>query len=511
MNTLRALRNFLTSSKGRATSLSLVILIGIAGGASFYFFTPSSTGASRSDTQRSAHNEQELTLPCNSVSTHDISFVTMPKDKLHNIGVEAAPTQRSDWPQTLRATGRLELNESRVAHVNPLVNGVVREVPVELGMTVKQGDVLAYIDSRQVGEAKLQLVKTRLQLASAERKHQWFTEIHENTSALLDELEKGQTLEAIEEKFQDRPVGTYRASLVSALADLKRVEADYTRLRLLGKQAVVPGKEVIRARAEHEAAEATYRALLEQIRFDVHQQSMEAQQQFQAAEAAVAISRSQILILGYSDQDIDSMDPIAEASRISYYPVCAPIAGTVIAREAALAERVDEKSEMFHIADLSTIWLRVDIFEKDLNAVLGLEGKTVSFETNSFPGRRFDATIFSLGAIVDDDSRASRLLATVDNSENLLKPGMFVDVELTPRNEGNVLQVPASAIQRHDGSSFVFVSDGSDKFERRDVMVGRSTTHRVEIVEGLDEGELVVTKGGFALKSEMLSELMAEE
>jgi cobalt-zinc-cadmium efflux system membrane fusion protein len=299
--------------------------------------------------------------------------------------------------------------------------------------------------------------------------------------------------------------------LVSAFARLKRAKADFERIRGLGANAVIPEKQVIRARAEHEAAEATYRALREQIRFDAQQQALEAQQALQAAEAAVAISRSHLFILGYSEEDIESMDPIAEGERVAYYPVRSPIAGTVIAKDAPLAQHVDDETELMEIADLSTVWLRADVFEKDLSATRGLKGSSVTFEVSSYPGQRFSADIFSLGDVVDDATRAARLLATADNSDRLFKPGMFVEIELVPRNDADVLQLPAAAIQRHTGVTFVFVSDGDNGFERRDVTLGRSTAELVEISAGLTERESVVVNGGFALKSEMLSELMVED
>ena len=103
------------------------------------------------------------------------------------------------------------------------------------------------------------------------------------------------------------------------------------------------------------------------------------------------------------------------------------------------------------------------------------------------------------------------MLAVVDNSERLLKPGMFVDVELNPKNDADVLQIPTSAIQRHSGATFVFVPDGTGAFRRRDVTFGRLTTDVAEVLSGLDDGDSVVVRGGFALKSELLSELLAEE
>ncbi len=504
MNSFLALREFLTSTAGRATSLSIIIMAVVAGAALLYFPITHSHEASEAATvhPRDAAGD----LPGNGSQA-----VVMSEDKARTIGLEIVPVQRSDWPEHLRVTGRLELNQSRVAHVTPLVGGVVRETLVELGQTVGQGEILALIDSRGVGEAKLRLLKDELQLASANRTGQWHRAIHENTSALLEMLEQGRTLDEIQDTFQNRPVGAYWEQLVSALARLKQATADIERVRGLAQQSVIPEKELIRSRAEHEAAGATYRALKEQIRFDAQQLALEAQQKVQAAEAAVAISRSHLLILGYSRQEIESMDPIAEAERVAYYPVRSPIAGTVIAKDAPLSKHVDDQTELFRIADLSTVWLRADVFEKDLGAIEGLAGKSVSFKTNAYPGRQFVAQIFSLGDLVDDDSRASRLLAVVDNEHRLLKPGMFVQSDLNPRNDSDVLQLPASAVQRHAGTTFVFTSDSATGFERRDVELGRSTAEVVEIAAGLAEGELVVAKGGFALKSEMLSELMAEE
>jgi cobalt-zinc-cadmium efflux system membrane fusion protein len=382
---------------------------------------------------------------------------------------------------------------------------------VEWGQTVDRGEVLAYIDSREVGEAKLKLVRDQLQLTSARRANAWHKTIHENTTALLEVLAEGQTMDDIASTFRDRPIGAYRERLISTLARLRHAKADLERIRRLGENDVIPEKQVIRSRAEHEAAEATYRALMEQIRFDAQQQALDAQQKLQDAEAAAAIGRSHLLILGYSEEDIDSMDPIAEAERVAYYPVRSPIAGTVIAKDAPLSKHVDDETQLFQIADLSTVWLRADVFEKDLNATLGLQGKSVVFEASSYPGRRFTAEVFSLGDLIDDETRAARLLAIADNSEGLLKPGMFVEVELTPRDDANVLQLPASAIQRHAGTTFVFVRAGTEGFERRDVKLGRSTSEAVEVIAGLAAGESVVVQGAFALKSQMLSELLAEE
>jgi cobalt-zinc-cadmium efflux system membrane fusion protein len=92
----------------------------------------------------------------------------------------------------------------------------------------------------------------------------------------------------------------------------------------------------------------------------------------------------------------------------------------------------------------------------------------------------------------------------------MLKPGMFVTVELPAPAQATVLQVPLTAIQEHEGRAFVFLHMGDDAFQRRDVKLGRRNAQGVEILAGLAAGDRVVVNGGFALKSRMLADLLAE-
>ena len=85
---------------------------------------------------------------------------------------------------------------------------------------------------------------------------------------------------------------------------------------------------------------------------------------------------------------------------------------------------------------------------------------------------------------------------------------MFVRVELPEIDEQDVLLIPISAVQDHDGQTFVFVQAGTDLFERRDVSLGRRNSQVVEVLSGIKEGDRLVAQGGFALKSQMLADLM---
>jgi cobalt-zinc-cadmium efflux system membrane fusion protein len=100
--------------------------------------------------------------------------------------------------------------------------------------------------------------------------------------------------------------------------------------------------------------------------------------------------------------------------------------------------------------------------------------------------------------------------AVADNADGLLKPGMFVTIELPTSSAEPVTQVPITAVQEHEGQTFVFLHNGEDRFERRNVVTGRRSGEFVEITSGLQPGEQVATRGGFALKSRMLADLLAE-
>ena len=508
VNQIFVVQKFLKSKAGWATLCgAFTLMLGGILGLSLFPNTATSKES------HGVSNEVEL---CSRVELNDQGNTTiiLSQEKVASMKLQLLPVARTEWPEMLPVTGRLELNADRIAHVSSLVKGVIREVPVELGQKVERGDVLAYIDSREVGEAKLRFVRDKLHFDNIQRKHQWYKTIHENTMALLKMLEEGRSLSDIEAAFRGKSVGKYLGEIIKAFVEFNRSAADYERLRLLGKKEVIPGKEVIRAEAAYKIAESGYRATIEQIRFDARQQLMESQQELQEVESSLAVARSQLLILGYHAQDIETIDPLAEGERIAYYPIRSPIAGTVISKDTPLSKYVDAEAELVEVADLSSVWLRANIFEKDLDAVRGLVGRQVGFTTDGYPERGFTAKVFSLGSQIDDSTRAAAMLAMVNNAEGLLKPGMFAKIELNARHDSCVLQVPASTIQRHGGKAFVFVCEGTSgnatTFTRRDVQLGRATTQFVEIREGVSENETVVAQGGFALKSEMLSELMAE-
>lgn len=436
--------------------------------------------------------------------------VTFEKSRQAAVGIRTAIIGRGEMRETLTSTGKIELNDDRVAHVNSLVEGVLREVRTKIGSEVAADQILAIVDSKEIGQAKLDLAKSRMNVEFARAERDWTQLIRKNTEALISDLEKLPDVSDLERRFRDHPMGDNRQLLIAGYSRYRQTKADHDRLQELRKQNIGVEKDYIRATADFESASATYQATLEQLKYNSKYTLLVSERKFQEALMAERTSRALLLVFGYREADIDKLDPLAEGEKVSHYPVRAPFAGTIIAKHAVLSEHVGPTHQLFQIADLSTVWLEADIFEKDLAALDAASQQPFRFRTTSYPTREFTATLFHLGDQVDERSRAVRLIATADNKDRALKTGMFAEVTLPIGEAASCVQVPTEALQRNDDRDYVFAVIDDEHFEQRPVRIGRRAAGFAEVVDGLQPGERVVTAGAFALKSEMLKGLLGE-
>lgn len=435
--------------------------------------------------------------------------VTLPRASWDVAGVTVAKAVAAPLAETVRVTGRVALNEDRVAHVYPLVEGRVEKVEVRFGQEVEAGEVLAVIHSKEVGERKLELVQSRLAREIASLNRDRAAEVNRNAQELIAALEQGVSVEEIESRFRGRPMGGFRERLVTAYAAIAKATADFERLNELTGRGVTAAKDLTTAKAARDAAQAAFAALLDESRFDARQEATAAEYAFREADARVAAGEAALAILGYSQEDIAAIDPAKEGEALSHYPVVAPFDGTILTKDAVLFESVGPDRQLFQIVDLSSVWIVADIFERHLPIVVGLEGKQIAVQSELLPGLATKGTVFFTGETVEEATRTVRLRAVASNPDRQLKPGLFVEVELPAASGDGVVQVPEAAVVEHEGKTFVFIQDGEETFRRRDVTSGRKSDGQIEIVTGLKPGEPVVTGGAFALKSRLLADLMA--
>lgn len=440
----------------------------------------------------------------------NVGLVKLSTSKWSAAGIQIKPAVYGSFQTVIWRTGKIGLNEDRVAHLSPMVEGIVSAVRVRLGQEVKAGEVLAVLNSKEVGQAKLELARNRLGLAACKAQHDWVLTTQQNTEELLKALAQNTPMAEIDKRFQGRAIGDWRQQLLSAYSRRERSKVQLDNIQTAAAEGAIPLGTARSIRSEFETAEASYQALREEIYFQNQHNLRISEQKLRDAQSQVLLTSAHLLMMGFGRQEIEAMDPLGEGAAVSSYAIRAPFAGIVLTRDATLGERLSPQAIAFTIGDLSKVWIQADVPEADLEMVGSWTGKKLMFR---LPGQEVScrADLFHVGDQVDKSTRTIPLLAVAANPSRALKPGMFIEVQLCREFAGPVVQVPASAIQRYANQTFVFVHKGQDEFVRVDVTVGKTSGGQVEIVKGLTAGQPVVTEGGFALKSEMLRSMLAED
>jgi len=199
-----------------------------------------------------------------------------------------------------------------------------------------------------------------------------------------------------------------------------------------------------------------------------------------------------------------------EIGRTQQFPesikILAPADGFVLSRNVSPGLKFDRGAEFYRIADLSRVWILADVFQNEAQYLQ--PGKTVKV---SLPQQRrtFQAKVSTVRPQFDPATRTLKVRLEAKNPEDILRPDMFVDVEL-PITLPLTITVPADAVLDSGLKKTVFVDRGNGYFEPREVETGWRMGNRVEIVKGLEPGERIVISGNFLIDSESKLELAAQ-
>ena len=216
--------------------------------------------------------------------------------------------------------------------------------------------------------------------------------------------------------------------------------------------------------------------------------------------------------LGMTEEQITRLNK--DHRILSYVPITAPFAGRVIARNLTKGEVVEVTEKLFIIADLSEVLVMANIPEKDIPFIRSDAGSSdksgveqlVDVLLTAYPGEVFHGKITYVGDVLDAATRTMKLRLEVPNPHRKLKPEMYATIRVHSLPEPNVLMVPEAAVQRERDRRFVFVQRDARTFEARDIQLGDSNGEVVKVLDGLREGESIVVKGAYVLKSELLSD-----
>ena len=204
--------------------------------------------------------------------------------------------------------------------------------------------------------------------------------------------------------------------------------------------------------------------------------------------------------IGFSQSEIESL--MRSNSTSGIITLRSPITGTIVDRGVRLGQRIESGDDLFHIVDLSSLWVQMSLYERDL-ATIQLS-QIVNIIPQSFPNKVFQGKVVRIGKEVDKETRTIKCFVEVSNKEGLLIPNLFVTCRiLLDTQEDMVFAVPEESIVLDEhGDKFVYLEHEPNHFIPREVELGRSSEGWIEVIDGLAESDRVVFKGSFFIKSE---------
>lgn len=428
--------------------------------------------------------------------------------------------------------GEIRLNGDRVAHLAPRVGGVVREVRKTTGDRVDAGELLAVLESAELGEAKADYLAKLNEVGCCKILVPRLQAVHDNTLTLLQFLERSPTREQIRE-FADLPMGGNRSRLIGSYSEVLLARRNHSRERTLREKQIASEQDLLVAENALEKAESHYMTQRDSLAFETERELAEALAGLRRAEFELKQAERHLHSLGTEAEEIrrlaelvpgpsegacpnpDCADcraanaPEAKAARearrgqteagLTRHALTAPMSGMIIERHIALGEHVNLESGVFTIADLSSVWVDLRVHERDLTALV--QGQEVTIRGRpGLPETR--GTIDFVHPVVDPQTRTVLARVVLENPEGHLRPGTFVAAIVAAEESEADVVVDTDAVQYLKDQPVVFV-DEDGEFRPREVILGETSGSMVEIVFGLQAGERVAVKNSFRLKAEL--------
>ncbi len=432
-------------------------------------------------------------------------------EKFETAHIHCTPVTRQPLRQMRTVPGKVGYRSVRRVDLKAPVDAIVREVLTKPGAAVHPGARLAMLDSPEIGMARAEVERSRVDLTVAQRADDWAQKILKNLQDLLKLLDDKPPVQEVERVFDSKTLGTHWQQVLGAYSKYILAEKLWEAIQAPAERGSVSEQLLTTRETNREVTQAEFRGACEQSRFDALQQSEKAHSAMLYAARMFDVSRQRLKMqLGAFSELVELPDATTtESESLTRFYVIAPFEGTVEQRLAANTQRVLAGTLLFVVADTTVLEVYADIRERDWQALTLQEGQPVTVQIPFLKNREFTAIVDYVGRSVLAETQAVPLIATIENKQGWLRPGMFAWVSLPAEETTESLVVPPSALMTHEGQKFVFVADGPRAFRRVDVTTGVETRQWVAITSGLQAEQQVVDAGAFALKSELL--LPAEE
>lgn len=340
-------------------------------------------------------------------------IVKLDAEDIKEFDIEVREAREGKLTVELELPGEITYNADRLAHIVPLVPGVVKNVFKNIGDNVRAGETLAVLESRELAEAK--------------------------------------------------------AVYLGALTRLDIARTTLTREETLYNKKISSELEYLEAKKTFDEANIELRS---------------AEQKLHAA--------------GLDEQQVASLSSQPDV-KYTAYELKAPFSGTVVEKHITLGEAIKDDEAAFVVADMSTVWINLSVYQKDMPLVKKGQKVTVLPGKDTLP---FQGTISYVSPVTGAETRTSTARVVLSNFNGLLRPGLFVTAKVVTDEITVPVAIPKTALISEDDRTMVFVQSG-EGFELMPVSVGKSNGVNVEITSGINAGQRYVAKGGFTLKAQL--------
>ena len=285
-----------------------------------------------------------------------------------------------------------------------------------------------------------------------------------------DWVKKGQPLVTL----QSEEVGNAKSEYYKAQADFELAKINHERAQRLFDRGVGAKKDFISSDAE-----------------------------LKVAEANLTATEKKLHVLGFNE---DQVKNIAESHQINpVITLFAPINGKVLVDNAIIGAMIDQATEILTLLDPRKVCIDAEIYEQDIAKVR--MNQEIEIQVPAYPGERFAGKVSFISDILNSETRTITVRSEIQNGDLKLKPGMFADMRVQINHQPQVLVVPAEAVLEDNGNTIIFIAQDG-KFTPKIIEIGTKQNGDLEIIAGLEEGDQVVTKGNFQLKSKLYDDIL---
>ncbi|MBA7668405.1 Multidrug resistance protein MdtA [subsurface metagenome] len=416
-----------------------------------------------------------------------------------SVPVKVTPVKRGEISQELSLTA--DVGPQSSVTIVPKVSGTLEEIKVKLGDRVKEGAVIAKIESRQ---SLLGVKQAEAAFSAAQTQWNLETEFLGNLQQVEAALKMAQAnLDKIRKGAREEEIERVDAAYQQALANAQTMEKDLNRARDNYEKGAISDQQFDRAQLQFKVAQAGLEsaqanldlikkgARAEDIRV-VEAQVEQTQAQVKSLESLKEAKSWEAKIKGAQAQAEQAEVALGLAKiRLDDCTIKAPISGIISKRFVDAGAMVGPTQPLVSIVDIDTVKLLTHVSDEDLNKVKLT--RKVEVKVGTYLNRTYEVKEINISPVMDPLSRKIEVEIKISNPDHLMKPGMFPRVRLLVQRD-NTLLIPREAIMEKEGRKEVFVVRDA-KVHLQRISTGLENDNLVEVLSGLKEGEAVVISG----------------